>query len=107
MPPDADYLTDKEQFGDNLGTSVISDVAGTVKITIPDDNDSAIISGKKKSICNFQYAIFQTIFFSLAALTYIFIELSMCKDLYNFKLNVSHNGCSNYITRNFKFSTDS
>ena len=39
MPPDVDYLTGEEQFDDdNLGTPVVSDVVGTLEITIPDDN---------------------------------------------------------------------
>ncbi|XP_035222261.1 piggyBac transposable element-derived protein 2-like [Stegodyphus dumicola] len=49
MPPDVDELTDEEQFDDdNLGTPVVSDVAGTLEITMPDDNDNPIISDKKK-----------------------------------------------------------
>ncbi|KFM60345.1 PiggyBac transposable element-derived protein 2, partial [Stegodyphus mimosarum] len=49
MPPDVDDLTDEEQFDDdNLGTPVVSDVAGTLEITMPDDNDNPIISDKKK-----------------------------------------------------------
>ncbi|XP_035216457.1 piggyBac transposable element-derived protein 3-like [Stegodyphus dumicola] len=49
MPPDVDELTDEEQFDDdNLGTPVVSDVAGTLEIRMPDDNDNPIISDKKK-----------------------------------------------------------
>lgn len=49
MPPDVDDLTDEEEFDDdNLGTPVVSDVAGTLEITIPDDNDNSIISDKKR-----------------------------------------------------------
>lgn len=49
MPPDVDDQTDEEEFDDdNLGTPVVSDVAGTLEITIPDDNDNSIISDKKR-----------------------------------------------------------
>lgn len=49
MPPDVDDQTNEEEFDDdNLGTPVVSDVAGTLEITIPDDNDNSIISDKKR-----------------------------------------------------------
>ena len=44
MSPDIDALTYKEQLdNDNLGTAIISDVAETLIVTIPDFHDNAII----------------------------------------------------------------
>ena len=60
MSPDIDALTYKEQLdNDNLGTAIISDVAETLIVTIPDFHDNAIIIDLKNENNSYKLKTYQ------------------------------------------------